>query len=103
MGRPFIAFLAQTANGNSQIESLPLSDGPGSDAEIRTYHVTAEGTWDTATLTMQWRRDAASDWIAAGFTKTDDASGTVQLARGQVRFNLASVGVTTDLNVTIDG
>lgn len=64
----------------------------------------ANGTWDTATLTLEYSLDHGVNWIATAVALTADGGGFASVPGGaHLRATLSSVGASTDLNAWING
>lgn len=100
--QPIPLFTDQAADGDSEIYELPISQGPGSDARVRTYHVVAEGDFGGGAFTIEWRRETTGTFIDTGVSISSDGMATVVLGRGQIKGVLTG-STNPDLDASIDG
>lgn len=71
--------------------------------EYRT--VSAWGTWDGATVTLEFSPDEGTTWIACGAdtTFTEDGGGNLYIAPQGIliRGSVSSAGASTDVNLSM--
>ncbi len=86
-------FTSQTANGSTS--SLNW-DG-------RTGQVAASGTWDSATIQLEFSPDDGTTWISLGdeCKLSDTGAFNFNLNPCNVRLTVASAGASTSLNAWI--
>ncbi len=91
----------QTANTTGTQDTLTLD---ASHIYGKYLTVTAYGTWDTATATLEFSPDGGTTWITAGTetTFTADGGGNFWCNRGVIiRFSLSSVGGSTSISAGV--
>lgn len=69
----------------------------------QTGHFVAWGTWDGATVSLEFTPDGGTTWVAMGTDTTINAngSGIFQCGRFPVRATIASAGPSTVLSAFI--
>lgn len=88
-------------NANKVLLSAGSATTAGTAVQRGRYQLTAYGTWDGATATLQWSYDNAT-WINVDTLASFTANGAVGvfLGDGYVRVNISGAG-TTSLTVVL--
>lgn len=89
-------FTGQTANGSSASYNSGDTDKP--------VLAVVEGTWDTATMTLEISPDGGTTWVTTGQTLTANGVMTFNAPNClPYRLTLSSVGAGTNLDAWITG
>lgn len=85
-------FSAKTANFSS--DAVQWNGGAGT--------FSAWGTWNGATVSLEWSPDGGTTWIAVGSASTFTENGLAKfsLGVGHIRATLSNAGGTTSLSAS---
>lgn len=93
-----------TANGSSTAVQIKQAVRDlGSSSERQAWTVFAEGTWDGATLTLEFGPSKTGPWLTdANTTFTANGAAITEMSRNTwVRATLSSAGASTDVNLYV--